>query len=181
MEPDRGEEDSISWEAKISRSRGVRHRRCTTSRDGAMRHVRASNASTWRVSTAETSAGTHRIAVRSVLPWWRCARRRNRDARARATGWGVGMDDEAVAEQLDDTASGYDMFQTFLDSGLASGAKTETYTLPLPSLDTGDGRLVPAVILGSILFACWFGANFLAPSLLLGGREERNEVEDESK
>lgn len=146
-----------------------------------MRHVRASNVSTWCAAMADTSAGMHRMAIRSVLPWWRCARRRTCDARARGTGLAVGMDDEAVAEQLDDTASGYDMFQTFVNSSLASGAETETYTLPLPSLDTGDGRLVPAVILGSILFACWFGANFLAPSLLLGGREERNEVEDESK
>lgn len=145
-----------------------------------MRHVRAINVAIWCNAMAVNGPRTHPIASRSVLPWWRCARRRNCDARVRATGLGVGMDDDVVAVQLDDKASGYDMFQAFVDSGLAAGAKTERYTLPLPSLDTGEGRLVPAVILGSILLACWFAANFWAPSLLLGGREERNEAEDES-
>jgi len=146
-----------------------------------MRHVRVTDVAIWCDRMAKTWTGTRRIASGSVLIWRRCGRRRNCHARARATGLGVGMDDEAVAVQLDDKTSGYDMFQAFVDSGLSSAAKAERYTLPLPSLDAGEGRLVPAVILGTILLACWFAANFWAPSLLLGGREERNEAEDESR
>lgn len=107
--------------------------------------------------------------------------KRKVDLHTKATPLEGGAGTKVLAEKLEESASGYDKFQEFVKPGIASDAHTDKYTLPLPALDTGDGRLVPAVILAGILLVCWLAANFWVPSLFLGDRNEDKDTWDETK